>query len=167
MRLPSSGRLAPLGQPPPGRLFFLAKYRTTSWPFSSNGMPINGWLSWTSKLGNGCRFRSAIFLTHSLSFETLRENLAPFPHYTTCQENAENQVFATHEIVLSLLRVWGEGCCPILFYTPVQPHNITFLLTTIPSLGNFRQKSCLRLRQCFQIHPFSLYKRGFIIFLSL
>jgi hypothetical protein len=67
----------------------LTKYRTTSWPCSSNGMPIKGWLSWTSKLGNGCCFRSAIFLAHPLSFKTQGENRAPFPHYTTCQEDMQ------------------------------------------------------------------------------
>jgi hypothetical protein len=64
-------------------------------------MPIKGWLSWTSKLGNGCRFRSAIFLSHLLSFETLEKNRAPFPHYIMCQENVQkHQAFATDEAVL-------------------------------------------------------------------
>jgi hypothetical protein len=43
-----------------------------------------------------------MFIAHPLSFETLRENLAPFPHYITYQENVQkNQAFATGEAILS------------------------------------------------------------------
>src|SRR5437870_10745182 len=57
-------------------------------------MPINGWLPWTSKLGSGCRFRSAIFLAHPLSFGTLRLASSGFP-----------ALYHSEEIQLSLSRL--------------------------------------------------------------
>src|SRR5262249_12241763 len=69
-------------------------------------MPINGWLSWTSKLGSGCRFRFAIFLSHPLSCQTLGENRAPFPHYTTpptVRSVSDEQGFSMTTATLSLV----------------------------------------------------------------
>src|SRR5438132_1042069 len=75
------------------------------------------------------------------------EQIAPFPHYIMCQENMrKHQVFATHEVVLSSLRGRGEGCCPILFYTPVEKlHKMTFLAFPI---SEFSVRSC-----GFLVHP--------------
>src|SRR5438045_2067656 len=76
-------------------------------------MPINGWLSWTSKLGNGCRFRSVIFLSHLLSFAL----------YHVSRKRAENQLFATRDspnVVTGLLLPYprlatGERLCQRCF----------------------------------------------------